>query len=161
MPLLEVGSMDSVKTGFEVMPEEKLVKVRIAKPKSPEAELRLNKDGKSKTLSFGCEILEGQYKGRIVFWSTVLPTSKENYVAWNLKSDGQPMTVEQKEAAFEAGDYLRDLKLFATACGVNTSADIDTNDMYGKEITITVKQEVRKDTGEPKNIARNPKAIKA
>jgi hypothetical protein len=61
MPLLEVGSMDLVKTGFEVMPEEKLVKVKIAKPKTPEAELRTNKDGKSKTLSFGIKV--GWYSG--------------------------------------------------------------------------------------------------
>jgi hypothetical protein len=62
---------------------------------------------------------------------------------------------------YDAGDYLRDLKLFATACGVSTSQDVDTSDLYGKEITITVKQVIRKDTGEPKNEARNPKAIKA
>ena len=29
MPQLEVGSMDQVKTGYEVLPEEKKVKVKV------------------------------------------------------------------------------------------------------------------------------------
>ena len=160
MPLLEVGSMDQVKTGYEVLPEEKKVKVKVLQPDKPEMELRVNKDGKSKTLSFALEVVEGQNKGRRVYWKTILPTSKENYCAWNLKIDGQPASQQQKEDMYQAGDYLRDLKRFAVACGLDTSVDINTTDAYGKELLIDIKQVPHYETGEPTNEARNPRLIK-
>ena len=74
--------------------------------------------------------------------------------------DGQPASTQQKEDMFNAGDYLRDLKRFAVACGVSTSEDINTTDLYGKEILVDIKQVPHYETGEPQNEARNPRLIK-
>lgn len=159
MPKLEVGSMDDIKTGFEVMPEQKKVRVRVIAPSEGQSEVYNDPDGRFAIAKFNLQIVEGQYAGRRVQFSAFCAVKKEVYTSWNLKTEGRSMTQEEKDAAYERRDYLRDLKRFADAVGVNFETH-STEDCYGKELLVDIKVKEDQD-GEKQNEAKNPKKAAA
>lgn len=155
MPKLEVGSMDSIKTGFEAIPEQKKVRVKVVPPAEGQSEVYNDPEGRFAIAKFNLQIQEGQYANRRVQFSAFCAVKQDVYTSWNLKTEGRAMTQEEKLAAYERRDYLRDLKRFSDAIGVNFETD-STEDCYGKELLIDIK--VKEDeNGEKQNEAKNPK----
>lgn len=159
MPQLEVGSLDDIKTGFEPIPAQKKIKVRVEAPATAEdkqREVYEGKDGKFKMAKFSLKITEGPFAGRFVRLSVFTHVARETYLTWNLQKEGRPMTEAEKATAWDAKDFLKDLKRFGDAIGVNFATQ-PTEDTYGKELIIDITQ--KEVDGEIYNEARNPKKI--
>ena len=160
MPLLEKGSLDKVKTGSEPLPELKKVRVKIVPPTEAQKsrEVYVDPDGRFKMLNFGLQIVEGEYVNRFVNFSTFYDVTKAAYLQWNMKDGDRPLSIPEKEKQWEEKSYLRDLKRFGNAIGVDFETQ-DLVDCYGKELLVDVKLREGAD-GVPRNEAKNPKACK-
>lgn len=160
MPLLEKGSLDKVKTGSEPMPEMKKVKVKIVPPTeiTKKREVYVDPDGKFKMLNFGLQLEEGEYKGRFVNFSVFYDVTKAAYLQWNMKDGDRPLSVQEKEKQWEEKTYLRDMKRFGQAIGIDFETQ-DVVDCYGKELLVDVKLREGAD-GVLRNEAKNPRAAK-
>lgn len=159
MPKLEVGSMDDIKTGFEPIPEAKKVRVKIVPPAEGQSEVYNDPDGRFAIAKFNLQIQEGQYANRRIQFSAFAAVTKDTYTSWGLKTEGRLMTPEEKIAAYERRDYLKDLKRFADAIGVNFEKD-STEDCYGRELLVDIKVK-EDDNGEKQNEAKNPRKVPA
>lgn len=159
MPLLEKGTMDGVKTGAEPLPALKKVKVKIVAPSEDKKarEIYVDPAGKFKMLNFGLQITEGEYANRFVPFSAFYDVTRAAYLEWNLQDNGRPLSTEEKEKLFQEKAYLRDLKKFGIAIGVDFETQ-DVVDCYGKELIVDVKLKEGTD-GVPRNEAKNPKKI--
>jgi len=160
MPLLEKGSLDKVKTGSEPMPEMKKVKVKIVPPTeiTKKREVYVDPDGKFKMLNFGLQLEETEYKGRFVNFSVFYDVTKSAYLQWNMKDGDRPLSVQEKEKQWEEKTYLRDMKRFGQAIGIDFETQ-DVVDCYGKELLVDVKLREGAD-GVLRNEAKNPRAAK-
>lgn len=159
MPQLEVGNMDDVVTKVPAMPAQKKVKVIVSAPENADdkaKEIYSDKDGKFSMAKFGLKITEGPYAGRFVRLSVFTAVKKEVYLGWALKNAGQPMSEQEKAAAWDRRDYLKDLKRFGEAIDLDF-ASAATEDAYGKELLVDITQ--KENEGELYNEARNPKHV--
>lgn len=155
MPKLEVGSMDDIKTGFEPIPEAKKVRVKVVPPAEGQSEVYSDPDGNFAIAKFNLQIQEGQYANRRIQFSAFCAVKEDTYVSWKLKTEGRDMTTEEKHAAYARRDYLKDLKRFSDAIGVNFESD-STEDCYGKELLVDIKIKEDKE-GNLQNEAKNPR----
>jgi hypothetical protein len=160
MPLLEKGSLDKVKTGSEPMPEIKKIKVKIVPPTEQQKarEVYIDADGRFKMLNFGLQIQEGEFANRFVNLSCFYDVTKGAYLQWNMKDGDRPLSIQEKEKQWEEKTYLRDLKRFGQAIGVDFETQ-DVVDCYGKELLVDVKLREGAD-GVLRNEAKNPRACK-
>ena len=115
MPLLDCGTMDQIKTGYEVIPATKKVKVKVTAPTDEQKKNEIYKDadGRFSMVKFWLTILEGPFTNRVVQFSTFTSVTKEAYISWKLKSNGSLLSEAEKTQAWEEGEYKKNLKRFS------------------------------------------------
>ncbi len=165
MPVLSTRNMDAVKTGAELMPEQKKVQAKVVPPFDKDKEVYNDPDGRFTIAKFSVQLTEGEFKGRTTGMSFFVNVAKDTYITWNLKDEGRPLTTAEKEQMWEDGVYLKDLKRFLNAIDlvVETGTEgvkFNTEDAYGKELLVDIKQSENKQTGDLFNEAKNPRKIR-
>ena len=160
MPMLDVGSMDSIKTGAEPIVVQKKVRAIVVAPDSVEdkaGEVFTHKDGSFSMVKFTLKLTEGPDAGRFTKYSCFTRVDRAKYVSWGLWKGGKPATEQEKEAMWTEREYLKDLKRFGDAIVVDFSTQ-STEEAYGKELIIDIKH--KDNDGTPYAEAKNPAKIK-
>jgi hypothetical protein len=167
MSKLNVGNMDNVPTGPDILPNLKNVALKVLEPTNKEEERVEYKDGKMKAINFTVQVVERtpyvstiptaegernverNAEGRVLSLRCTYHVDKDLYMTWKGSS----------ESAYENKEFLGPLKRFGNAIGVDFSTQ-DIEDAYGRTFKGDIVQRTYQNAdGEDRqaNEIRNPK----
>lgn len=144
---LDVGNMDQVQTTPDVLPALKKVLFKVIPPSDPNNVQVSFKDGKIKAINFtvqideptpyvvevntaaGRENVKRDAQNRVLSFKANWFVDKQEFMGWKGST----------EAGYNAKDYLRTLKQFGDAIGVDFNT-MDVEDCYGRTFRADVTQ---------------------
>lgn len=143
MPRLDVGNMDQVQTKPDTLPAIKKVLFRVMEPQDPATEMVEFKDGKIKAINFSVQVaekapyiieeggknVERNAEGRYLSVRCNWFVDRDEYLTWKGST----------EAGYANKDFLRGLKVFGQAVGVDFDKQT-TEDAYGRTFRADIIQ---------------------
>lgn len=162
---LDVGSMDKVPTGPETLPALKNVAFRVVEPDDTADIISERSDGRIQSLRLPVRVAEStpynvetegglvarDAQDKILFVDLLTWVDKDFYLTWKGAT----------EQSYEDKLYLRDLKRFGNAIGVDFSRQ-DVEDAYGKLFKADIARRTYESGGEQRTVnnVRNFRPVK-